>query len=212
LLFSILAIVSGANSYRGIRTFIMVHRQKLSKAFKISCKRPPAHTAIRYILQGLNEADVEKAFREHATGLNLGETKLRTRVVAFDGKVLRGSFDNFNGIKAKQVLSALAADTALVLAHVEIDEKSNEIPAVQKLLEELGVAGHTVTCDALHCQKNLRGRRSRGHASDRSTQGQPAHPSSGGPDRLHCRQTSVWYPDGRCEKTQSPRNQNHCRV
>ena len=54
LLFSILAIVSGANSYRGIRTFIKVHRRKLNKAFKISWKRPPAHTAIRYILQGLS--------------------------------------------------------------------------------------------------------------------------------------------------------------
>ena len=53
LLFSILAIVSGANSYRGIRTFIKVHRRKLNKAFKISWKRPPAHTAIRYILQGV---------------------------------------------------------------------------------------------------------------------------------------------------------------
>jgi hypothetical protein len=60
LLFSILAIVSGANSYRGIRTFLLVHRQKLNKAFKISWKRPPAHTAIRYIMQGLNAVDVER--------------------------------------------------------------------------------------------------------------------------------------------------------
>jgi hypothetical protein len=51
------------------------------------------------------------------------------------------------------VLSAFAVNTALVLAHIEIDEKSNEIPAVQKLLEELDVAGHIVTCDAMHCQK-----------------------------------------------------------
>ena len=39
LLFSIFAIVSGANSYRGIRTFIKVHRQKLNKAFKIGSSR-----------------------------------------------------------------------------------------------------------------------------------------------------------------------------
>jgi hypothetical protein len=153
LLFSILAIVSGANSYRGIRTFIKVHRRKLNKAFKISWKRPPAHTAIRYILQGLSAEEVEKAFREHATNLNLAVAGSSVRVVAFDGKTLKGSFDNFNDAKAKQVLSAFAVDTALVLAHIEIDEKSNEIPAVQKLLEELDVAGHIVTCDAMHCQK-----------------------------------------------------------
>jgi hypothetical protein len=35
LLFSILAIVSGANSYRGICTFIKVHRRKLNKAFRL---------------------------------------------------------------------------------------------------------------------------------------------------------------------------------
>ena len=153
LLFSILAIVSGANSYRGVRTFIKMHRVKLNKAFKISWKRPPAHTAIRYILQGLEAAEVEKAFREHAARLNDVAESPGARVVAFDGKTLKGSFDAFNDARARQVLSAFAADTALVLAHVEIDEKSNEIPAVQKLMEELNLADRIVTCDAMHCQK-----------------------------------------------------------
>ena len=120
--------------------------------------------AIRYILQGLTAADVEKAFREHAANLNFDAAVSGTRVVALDGKALKGSFDSFNDAKAKQVLSAFAVDTALVLAHIEIDDKSNEIPAVQKLLEELDLAGHIVTCDAMHCQKKpskLRQRRTR---------------------------------------------------
>jgi hypothetical protein len=106
-------------------------------------------------LQGLSPADVEKAFRQHSANLNLAPVGARARIIAFDGKTLKSSFDNFNDIKAKQVLSAFAVDTALVLAHIEIDEKSNEIPAVQKLLEELDLAGHIVTCDAMHCQKKL---------------------------------------------------------
>ena len=53
------------------------------------------------------------------------------------------------------MLSAFAVDTGLVLAHIEIDEKSNEIPAMQKLLQELGLAGHIATADAIHCQKNF---------------------------------------------------------
>jgi hypothetical protein len=109
--------------------------------------------SIRFILQGLKAEDVEKAFREHAANLNSGETVSRVRALALDGKVLKGSFDAFNDTRAKQMLSAFAAGTALVLAHIEIDEKSNEIPAVQKLLEELDVADHIVTCDAMHCQK-----------------------------------------------------------
>src|SRR5580658_6039442 len=121
LLFSILAIVTGANSYRGIRTFIKTHRRRLNKAFAIGWKRAPAHTAIRYILQGLKAADVEKVFREHAADLDGGAAPVGVRIVALDGKALKGSFD---ALKARQILSAFAADTALVLAHIEIDEKS----------------------------------------------------------------------------------------
>ena len=42
LLFSIMAIVTGANSYRGIRTFIKTHLKRLNKAFNIHWKRAPA--------------------------------------------------------------------------------------------------------------------------------------------------------------------------
>jgi len=155
LLFSILAVVTGSSSHRGIRTFLDVHRRRLNAAFGLAWKKAPAHTAIRYILQALDPAAVEAVFRRHAAGLNAARPGPAQRRIALDGKTLRHSFDNFNDRKAAQVLSAFAVDTALVLAHVEIDDKSNEIPAAQKLLGELDIARHIVTLDALHCQKNL---------------------------------------------------------
>jgi hypothetical protein len=127
--------------------------EAVEQGLNIHWKRAPAHTAIRYILQGLDPADVETVFREHAANLDSSEANADKRILAFDGKVLKGSFDAFNDVKARQILSAFAVDTALVLAHMEIDEKSNEIPAVQKLLEELDVAGKIITLDAMHCQK-----------------------------------------------------------
>jgi hypothetical protein len=51
LLFSILAVVTGGNSYRAIKTFIAVNRERLNAAFGLCWKRAPAHTAIRTILQ-----------------------------------------------------------------------------------------------------------------------------------------------------------------
>jgi hypothetical protein len=106
----------------------------------------------------LTPADVEVAFRRHAALLQAARATPGTGSIALDGKTLRGSLDNFNDRVAAQVLSAFATDTSLVLvlAHVDIDEKSNEIPAAQTLLAELGVAaGSIVTLDALHCQKNI---------------------------------------------------------
>ncbi|MEA2791411.1 MAG: hypothetical protein QOG73_3817 [Acetobacteraceae bacterium] len=154
LLFSILAIVTGCNSYRGIATFIDVHRHKLNRVFGLNWRRAPAHTAIRYILKGLDPIAVEAAFRGHAARLQAAHGTVGTGSIALDGKTLRGSFDRFHDRAAAQVLSAFATDTAFVLAHIDIAEKSNEIPAAQILLAELGVGnGAIVTLDAMHCQK-----------------------------------------------------------
>jgi len=99
---------------------------------------------------------VEAAFRRHAALLQAARATPGQGSIALDGKTLRGSFDKFHDRAAAQVLSAFATDTALVLAHIDIAERSNEIPAAQALLAELGLApGVIVTLDALHCQKNI---------------------------------------------------------
>ena len=65
LLFSIFAMLSGANSYRGLRTYFKVHRERLNEAFHIKWKRPPAHTAIRYILQGARSLSADQPTDDH---------------------------------------------------------------------------------------------------------------------------------------------------
>ena len=153
VLFSILAAVTGGNSYRSVETFIKVHRDRLNAAFGLHWKRAPAHTAIRAILQGLDPQAVEQVFRRHAAGLRNAAAGPSRRTIALDGKALRHSFDNFRDRKAAQLLHAFDTEAGLVLAHIDIDEQSNEIPAAQRLLGELDVARSTITLDALHCQK-----------------------------------------------------------
>ena len=61
------------------------------------------------------------------------------------------------GLRPKdfQALSAFASEAAILLAHSDIDVKSNEIPAAQRMIAEFGLTGVLFTADALHCQKNL---------------------------------------------------------
>ncbi|EAR20180.1 transposase family protein [Nitrococcus mobilis] len=70
LLFSILAMVSGATSYRKIQRFMDTHRERLNALCQLHRKRAPAHTSIRYALQGLDAKAVELAFPRHASGLD----------------------------------------------------------------------------------------------------------------------------------------------
>jgi len=165
LLATILAILSGANSYRKVHSFIKTHRKRLNKLLGTTWETAPAYNSIRTILHSLDAAEVERVFRLHAAGLN--ETSPDNKeageeqdmpCVAIDGKTLRHSFDAFNDKKAVHVLSALAGDGTLILGHLEVSEKTNEIPAARQLIKELGLEDHLFTLDALHCQKNFCGR------------------------------------------------------
>lgn len=156
LLFSILAVLSNATSYRKIERFIQARLPRLNALCDLHWKRAPAHTAIRYALHGLNPADLETAFRQHAAFLE-GQRPAGA-CVAMDGKTLRGSADRFADRRAIQVLSALSTDSTLVLGHLLIDavttDHRHEIPAAQQLIPELGLAGRLFTLDAQHAQKN----------------------------------------------------------
>ena len=59
VLFAILAIVAGANSYRAIHSFIDVHLAQLRDAFGVKWRKAPAYTTIRGILRQLDPASVE---------------------------------------------------------------------------------------------------------------------------------------------------------
>ncbi len=143
--------MSGADSYRKIHAFIEMHYTTLDDIFDLNWKGRPAHTTIRYIIRGVSGNEIEKSFREYSAELAAnGKGK---RVVSFDGKVLRGSFDHFKDQKAVQILSAFVSDRHIILAHEEIDTKTNEIPTAQMLMEKLGLSGCIFTFDALHCQK-----------------------------------------------------------
>ncbi len=181
LLFSILAVMAGANSYRGIHSFVEVHLERLKESFGLAWRRPPAYTTIRYVLQGLEGSQVERIFRLHGEILRESAGVEGLRVVAFDGKTLRGSYDHFTDKTAAHLVSAFDIEGALVLGHIEVDDKSNEIPAVERLIGELGLAGCVATVDAMHCQKNLPKRRQQRLPVDRPAQGQPAEPVGGCP-------------------------------
>ena len=170
LLYTVLAMLAGAVSYRQVHAFIRIHLSRLNSGFGVSVRKAPAYSTVRFILRGLEGAEVERVFRQHAAGLpthpaqepdDAEPDEAMPACVAIDGKTLRGSFDAFNDRKAAHVLSAFASDGQIILGHLAIGDKSNEIPAAQDLIATLGLTGRLFTLDAMHAQKNIR--RSPGH-------------------------------------------------
>ena len=153
LLYTILGMVAGANSYRQMHEFIRVHRQRLNEAFGLALRYAPSYTGLRDILQGVDPNALEAAFRAHANSLAPTSASTGMVAVAVDGKTLRGSFDAFADRKAAHMLSALRHADQIVLGHLMVGEKSNEIPTAPELIEALGLKGCVFTLDAEHAQK-----------------------------------------------------------
>ena len=109
----------------------------------------PSHDTFSRLFGKLDPAGLQTALLRLAQNWadELGD------VVAVDGKVLRRSFEDASERSPTHLLQAFAADSKLTLAQVEVDGKSNEIPALPDLLELFDVKGHTVTADAIHAQR-----------------------------------------------------------
>ncbi len=88
------------------------------------------------------------------------------RLIAIDGKTLRGSYDRADGRAAIHMVSAWATENRLSLGQVVVHEKSNEITAIPELLGLLDVAGALVTIDAMGCQRQIADAIRRGEGDD----------------------------------------------
>src|SRR4051795_13003149 len=67
LLFSVLAVLAGATSYRRIRLSIGVHRERLRATFGARFRRAPAVDKPRALLQPLDPAEIAAALRPPAS-------------------------------------------------------------------------------------------------------------------------------------------------
>ena len=136
--------------------FIRIHLQRLNEAFGLRLPYSPSYTGLRLIILGVGPVALEAAFRRHAASLSTPlEAIPGLTAIAVDGKTLRGSFDAFADRRAAHMMSALRQADRIVLGHLMVEAKSNEIPAAPDLIEALGLKGCVFPLDAEHTQKNI---------------------------------------------------------
>src|SRR5664279_736587 len=70
------------------------------------------------------------------------------RVIAFDGKTMRGARTPAG---APHLVAAFDHAAGAVVGQLAVSAKSNEIPALRDLLESMDITDSVVTADAMHC-------------------------------------------------------------
>ena len=109
----------------------------------------PSESTIRRCLQRLAPNELDQligAWMWLRTTMIAGR-----RVIAFDGKTLRGARDAAGNLV--HLLSGLCQATGTVLAQLAVGAKTNEIPMLRTLLDTIGITDAVITADALHCQR-----------------------------------------------------------
>jgi len=149
---SLLATLSGANGYMDMETWIKAKKRELQK-FLGHPFIAPADNTIRNIFLNIDSKKLDSLFEEwaHSTA-NTQSTMIK--IVASDGKTMRGSKNKIRDEKARHIVSLFLTEEKLTLAQTQVDDKSNEIPALLSLLDSLKLENCVITVDALHTQKN----------------------------------------------------------
>jgi predicted transposase YbfD/YdcC len=143
------AAICGADSWVDVEKFGRAKHDWFRRFLELP-NGIPSHDTFGRVFARLDTAEFLACVQRWLESLHLS---LQEQGVAIDGKTLRGSFDAASGKSALHVVSAWACGLRVSLGQVAVDDKSNEITAVPKLLELLELAGAVVTMDAMHCQK-----------------------------------------------------------
>jgi predicted transposase YbfD/YdcC len=148
---AICAVVAGADCWDDIEDFGQAKHDWL-KTFLDLPNGIPSHDTFRRLFERLDPDEFQRGFLGWIEALHEATEQ---QVIAIDGKTLRRSFDRAKGRSALHMVHAWATTNHLLLGQVAVDEKSNEITAIPKLLRMLEVSGAIVTIDAMGCQKEI---------------------------------------------------------
>ena len=113
----------------------------------------PSHDTFGNVFAALSPDEFEKSIQAWLQSLSGCGTA--GKHVAIDGKALRGSFNKAAGKAAVHMVNAYVHENHTVFGQIKVDDKSNEITAIPKLLEMLELKESTVTIDAMGCQKDI---------------------------------------------------------
>jgi predicted transposase YbfD/YdcC len=149
------AMLCGARSYSAIAEWGRNYGTRIAQALGFTHAPPCAatlHTVFRHVDRDACEAHLgawaDQVVGRLSPGLETPET-----AIALDGQTLRGS--KKQGAPGTPLLSALAHHVGVILAQHAVDDKTNEITAVEPLLQQLVLEGRIVTMDALLTQRHI---------------------------------------------------------
>lgn len=151
IMLGLLAVVSGCEGWDEMSRFSSTKLAWLETWLDLPSGAPCADT-FRRVFAALDPEAFHRCFMQWMKQMARGT---KGKLVAIDGKTMRGTLGRSINKTALHIVSAWLEENSLTLGQVVTDEKSNEITAIPALLALLDLEGATVTIDAMGCQKKI---------------------------------------------------------
>lgn len=148
IVIAICAVICGADSWVEVEQYGNDKNEWLEKILELP-HGIPSHDTFGRVFRIIDAEQFRQCFLQWVRAIH---TVTSGQVIAVDGKRLRRSHDRMIKKEALEMVSAWATENRLVLGQRKVDEQSNEITAIPKLLETLELHGCIVTIDAIGCQ------------------------------------------------------------
>lgn len=145
------AVICGADNWVEIEEYGCAKEEWFTEQLGLA-NGIPSHDTFGAVFAAIDQTQFSECFSRWVADL---AALTEGEVIAIDGKCLRRSVDSSSKKAAIHLVSAWAQQNRLVLGQVKVDDKSNEITAIPKLLERLDIAGAVITIDAMGCQKKI---------------------------------------------------------
>lgn len=154
-------VASGQLTAHAIAHWVSLHAQQLQASLQSESSGVPSESTLRRVLRLIDIQKLEDHLTRFADHLTAQVTPTDSsqeasgphwQGQAIDGKAVRGA--QTHGQKL-HLVSLVRHDDAMVLAQVKVDDKSNEITAVPRLLMNRDLTSIVITMDALLTQRNL---------------------------------------------------------
>lgn len=150
LLIGIISVICAADTWKDMETYAKA-KEGFLRSFLNLPNGIPSDDTFNRVFSSIDSEQFEVCFIDWVSDLidlTGGE------IIPIDGKTLRGA--KSKGKKSPfHMVSAWASKNNMVLGQVKVNEKSNEITAIPKLLELITIKGCIITIDAMGCQENI---------------------------------------------------------
>lgn len=151
LLIAVCVYLTGGSDYQDMHTFAKERGDKLDGLLKLPNGVPCCDTFER-VFKRLDPASLQTCLIHY--GKDLLDC-LSEKQIVLDGKKLKGVSPGSKGNKGLYILNAWVSENRFCVGQSKVEDKSNEITAIPKVLSSIDITDSVVSIDAIGTQKEI---------------------------------------------------------